>query len=139
MSVTSSALYRSSSVWSLHCQRCPVLLPTSPAIDGDTLEIHGTRIRLYGIDALESGQACMNGEYVYRCGQEAALALSDRISGETIICQTKGAPDHYGRVVAVCQTYFSMADLANWMVDRGWALVYRSIATIQTIARALQS
>jgi endonuclease YncB( thermonuclease family) len=35
-------------------------------IDGDTLEIHGTRIRLYGIDALESGQACMNGEYVYR-------------------------------------------------------------------------
>jgi endonuclease YncB( thermonuclease family) len=26
--------------------------------DGDTLEIHGTRIRLWGIDAPESGQLC---------------------------------------------------------------------------------
>jgi len=27
-------------------------------IDGDTLEIHGTRIRLHGIDAPESAQLC---------------------------------------------------------------------------------
>jgi endonuclease YncB( thermonuclease family) len=27
-------------------------------IDGDTLEIHGTRIRLWGIDAPESNQDC---------------------------------------------------------------------------------
>jgi endonuclease YncB( thermonuclease family) len=27
-------------------------------IDGDTLEIHGTRIRLWGIDAPESSQLC---------------------------------------------------------------------------------
>jgi endonuclease YncB( thermonuclease family) len=27
-------------------------------IDGDTLEIHGTRIRLWGIDAPESNQLC---------------------------------------------------------------------------------
>jgi endonuclease YncB( thermonuclease family) len=27
-------------------------------IDGDTLEIHGTRIRLWGIDAPESTQLC---------------------------------------------------------------------------------
>ncbi len=26
-------------------------------IDGDTIEVHGTRIRLHGIDAPESGQA----------------------------------------------------------------------------------
>jgi endonuclease YncB( thermonuclease family) len=28
------------------------------AVDGDTLEIHGTRIRLWGIDAPESSQLC---------------------------------------------------------------------------------
>jgi endonuclease YncB( thermonuclease family) len=27
-------------------------------IDADTLEIHGTRIRLHGVDAPESGQQC---------------------------------------------------------------------------------
>ena len=51
-------------------------------------------IRLYGIDAPESGQTCKNGEYVYRCGQEAALALAERISGETIgaCCVGFGVP-----------------------------------------------
>jgi len=29
-------------------------------IDGDTLEIHGTRVRLWGIDAPESDQLCRN-------------------------------------------------------------------------------
>jgi endonuclease YncB( thermonuclease family) len=27
-------------------------------VDGDTLEIHGIRIRLWGVDAPESGQLC---------------------------------------------------------------------------------
>jgi hypothetical protein len=45
-------------------------------IDGDTIEIHGQRIRVFDIDAPESGQACIkeNGEEL-RCGQQAALRL----------------------------------------------------------------
>jgi endonuclease YncB( thermonuclease family) len=37
-------------------------------IDGDTLEIHGTRIRLWGIDAPETDQLCRNedSEHVVR-------------------------------------------------------------------------
>ena len=31
-------------------------------IDGDTIEIHGTRIRLEGVDAPESGQSCTDTE-----------------------------------------------------------------------------
>ena len=30
-------------------------------VDGDTLEVRGTRIRLHGIDAPESGQSCRAG------------------------------------------------------------------------------
>src|SRR5262245_8296080 len=44
-------------------------------IDGDTIEIHGQRIRLFGIDAPESGQLCVRptGER-WRCGQQASFA-----------------------------------------------------------------
>src|SRR5258708_546851 len=47
--------------------------------DGDTIEIHGQRIRLFGIDAPESRQLCQADGATYRCGQQAALALSDEI------------------------------------------------------------
>ena len=46
-------------------------------IDGDTLEIHGTRIRLWGIDAPESDQLCRNGgREHYRCGQMPRTILT---------------------------------------------------------------
>ena len=49
-------------------------------IDGDTLEIHGTRIRLCGIDAPESDQLCRTkSDEHYRCGQEAANDLDSFI------------------------------------------------------------
>jgi endonuclease YncB( thermonuclease family) len=42
-------------------------------IDGDTLEIHGTHIRLWGIDAPESNQLCRGEDSLqYRCGAKAA-------------------------------------------------------------------
>jgi len=45
-------------------------------IDGDTIEIHGTRIRIFGIDAPESDQLCRNEQSeLYRCGQKASNAV----------------------------------------------------------------
>src|SRR5882724_11326583 len=45
-------------------------------VDGDTLEIHGTRIRLWGIDAPESSQLCRGKDSLqYQCGAKAANEL----------------------------------------------------------------
>jgi len=43
-------------------------------IDGDTLEIHGMRIRLWGTDAPETSQLCRGEDSLqYRCGAKAWL------------------------------------------------------------------
>ena len=50
-------------------------------IDGDTIEIHGTRIRLWGIDAPESTQLCRGDDSLqYRCGAKAANDLDGFIA-----------------------------------------------------------
>ena len=50
-------------------------------IDGDTLEIHGIHIRLWGIDAPESSQLCRGEDSLqYRCGGQAANDLSAYLS-----------------------------------------------------------
>ena len=105
----------------------PDLQGGASVIDGDTIEIHGTRIRLNGIDAPESGQRCQNARgTAWRCGQQAALALSDRIGRRQVNCQQTDT-DRYGRVVADC--FAGGENLNRWMVREGWAVAYRQYST----------
>jgi len=95
----------------------------SSVIDGDTLEVRGQRIRLHGIDAPESRQICIRADDTsLRCGQQAALALSDRIGRQQVSCRVRDT-DRYGRAIAVCVQDGS--DLNEWMVQQGWAVAYR--------------
>lgn len=92
-------------------------------IDGDTLEVHGQRIRLYGIDAPESRQTCSDAHgRAYRCGALAANALSDFIARRPITCLPRDT-DRYGRTIAQCTV--AGTDLNGWLVGRGHALAYR--------------
>lgn len=91
-------------------------------IDGDTLEIHGTRIRMQGIDAPESVQLCERGGAQYRCGQQAANYLDRLIADRPVRCMEQGH-DRYGRTVAVCRA--GEVDLNQAMVAAGWAVAYR--------------
>ena len=49
--------------------------PEIVVIDGDTLEVDGQVFRLYGIDAPELGQTCLDKSKRWRCGLQAALEL----------------------------------------------------------------
>ncbi len=53
---------------------------TASVIDGDTLEVHGQRIRFHGIDAPESGQLCRLDGKPWQCGKDAANALAEKIA-----------------------------------------------------------
>jgi len=96
-------------------------------IDGDTLEIHGTRIRLWGIDAPESSQLCRGDDSLqYRCGAKAANDLDAFIARRPVSCLPISL-DRYGRTVATCSV--GGADLGDWLVRNGLAL-YKTSASI---------
>jgi endonuclease YncB( thermonuclease family) len=89
-------------------------------IDGDTLKIHGTRIRLWGIDAPESSQLCRGDDSLpYRCGAKAANDLDAFIASRPVSCLPISL-DRHGRTVATCAV--GDADLGDWLAQNGMAL-----------------
>src|SRR5438105_7398904 len=89
-------------------------------IDGDTLEIHGIRIRLWGVDAPESSQLCRGEDSSqYRCGAQAANELDTFIARRPVNCLPLSL-DPYGRTVATYSV--GGTDLGEWLVRNGLAL-----------------
>jgi endonuclease YncB( thermonuclease family) len=89
-------------------------------VDGDALEIHGTRIRLWGIDAPEHNQHCRGDDSLpYRCGAAAANKLAAFIALRPVYCTPKDI-DRYGRTVASYRA--DVTDLGEWLVGDGLAL-----------------
>jgi len=86
-------------------------------IDGDTFDLSGERIRLWGVDAPERRQRCQTGEP----GPEATAALTRLIGDRAVSCSVRDT-DRYGRTVAVCRA--GGRDLGAEMVSEGWAWDY---------------
>ena len=98
------------------------LVGRAGVIDGDTLEVQGVRVRLWGIDAVESSQTCLDASgKPWLCGRRAAFALADFLGQRTVRCVQRDT-DRYGRVVAVCRV--DGVEVNRWLVEQGWALAY---------------
>ena len=92
-------------------------------VDADTVDIDGTRWRLFGIDAPEIRQTCRAWGRTWDCGAAATEALMSRAAG--LSCAGSGT-DRYGRSIGVCSS--GGEDLNAWLVANGWALAYRQYA-----------
>jgi len=108
-------------------------------IDGDTIDIDGTRIRLEGIDAPESAQRCQTHTgNVWNCGGAAARALRDMAAGREVRCEGS-EHDSYGRLIAICRV--GSLELNAELVRRGlaWAFVRYSqrLASVEAEARRM--
>jgi endonuclease YncB( thermonuclease family) len=105
-------------------------------IDGDTISIGETRIRLEGIDAPEAAQTCRdkNGA-AWSCGSAATVALRRLIADSPVRCDPRGL-DKYGRTLAVCFVWGR--DMNAEMVRQGhaWAFVRYSSSYVREEAEA---
>lgn len=91
-------------------------------IDGDTIEIHGQRIRFNGIDAPESRQYCDDAKgFEYPCGRRSAEALDAFLAASKPVQCTFLTWDRYGRFVGDCRRADGMS-VASWMVEHGQAV-----------------
>jgi endonuclease YncB( thermonuclease family) len=90
-------------------------------IDGDTIEINGQQIMLFGIDAPESDQICKYAGEAYHCGQQSALALKRYIGTHAVTCDARSWS--YEHVLAVCMA--DDDDLSRLMVLNGQAFADR--------------
>lgn len=85
---------------------------TVHVIDGDTIELNGERIRLWGIDAPEHNQPD---------GREATEVLRAFLNVKEIKCESQYY-DRYHRSVSVCRA--GPIDIGSYMVSTGHAIDY---------------
>jgi endonuclease YncB( thermonuclease family) len=101
---------------------------TVRVIDGDSLEVAGTRVRLFAVDAPELDQTCdapgrgSAGGGVWACGEWAAGQVRAAFGGQRAECAVVDI-DQYGRAVARCTA--GGADMGARIVAEGWAMAYR--------------
>ena len=96
-------------------------------VDGDTLEVRGQMIRLFGIDAPESAQTCEASGRRYPCGRLAAETLAKLIAGRTVSCEGDER-DRYDRLIGWCRA--GRTDLNREMVRLGWAVAFRQFTDV---------
>ena len=91
--------------------------------DGDTLTINHQKIRLFGIDAPENSQSCLDKHGIsWSCGAAAKAHLVGYINGQNVSCSITGQ-DTYQRYLGICSS--GSINLNARLVHDGYVLAYR--------------
>ncbi len=128
--VARSLVVSLAAVWLLAMTGQPALAEIAgrpKIIDGDTNELQGQAIRLYGIDAPELGQACTIKARTYDCGLVARTALLDLTAGVAVTCQVLAAAPSAGEA-RPGRCFAQGYDLSEGMAYTGWALALRAVS-----------
>lgn len=107
------------------------LLGQAAVADGDSLQFGGQRVRIFGIDAPEFDQTCIQAGKEYPCGRRARDMLRSLVNGP-VSC-LGGDMDRYGRLLARCES--GGRDIGREMVLSGWALSYGAYSVDEALAR----
>jgi endonuclease YncB( thermonuclease family) len=88
-------------------------------VDGDTLRLHDTVVRLDGVAAPQRGRTCPDGRGSgYDCGAAASAALAALVRDRRVDCRLSGR-DGSGLVQGVCEA--GGTELNRALVMAGWA------------------
>ena len=90
-------------------------------VDGDSLKIGRTRVRMVGIDAPEGPQTCERRGQTWPCGREATRHLRRLIGGRSVYCASEKV-DQHGRQLATCR--LDGLNLNARMVEDGFAVAF---------------
>jgi endonuclease YncB( thermonuclease family) len=98
----------------------PSLQGLAMVVDGDTIDVAGERVGIFGIDAPEQDQTCeRGGGGTWRCGAEATRLMRRMAHYQIVECEVRAA-DVSGRRVARCRV--GDEDLGRAMVRAGFAI-----------------
>ena len=100
-------------------------------VDGDTLRIGETTIRLMGLDAPERGQTCRRKDgTTFDCGGAATDELARLVRDRRVDCRPRGA-DRYGRSLAVCTA--GGRELNSALVSSGFAVARTELPPLEVL------
>jgi len=96
----------------------PTLLYRPVATSAGALEASGYRIALDGIDATGPEQTCTTEGATWPCGMAARTAFRNWLRLRAVECTVPGQPPE---AVVETQCKLGGVDLAQWLVENGWA------------------
>lgn len=100
-------------------------------VDGDTLRVGATTVRLMGLDAPERGQTCRRADgTVFDCGAAATDILAGLVHERHVTCRVHGA-DRYGRSLGVCKA--GRRELNRELVAAGYAIARTELPPLQVL------